>query len=298
MEKSSRILITGSSGLIGSALVRLLKKEGYKNLLIPSHQELDFCNQSACYLYFHSNNPDYVFHLAAAVGGIQENIQSPAMLISVNTIMHCNILEACRAYNVRKLLFPGSACAYPANALQPIKESSLLHGIPEITNLAYAIAKINGIVMAQSYARQYDMSVVLPMVANTYGKNDRSSHVIPMMMKKFQDAHHVIIWGTGKPLREFIYADDVASAFLFLMLNYDSSEIVNVGTGVEYSIAALAHNIKHVMNYKGTVGWDETKPDGIGRKCLDSSRIRAMGWEPKITLEEGLRRIIDAESAK
>ena len=295
MEKQSKILVTGASGLIGSALVRLLEAEGYENVLTPDSSFCDLRFQKATYNYFEEHKPEYVFHLAACVGGIKSNFDYPGEFIFDNTIMHCNVFESCRVFDVKKLLFPGSACAYPRDAEQPIKESSLLRGMPEPTNLAYAVAKQNGIVMAQSYAKQFGMKVVLPMVANTYGIGDKSTHVIPQMIEKFDSDTDVVLWGTGTPLREFIYADDVAEAFLFLMLNYDSPEIINVGTGVEYSISALAHKISDAIRYERKIGFDETKPDGIPRKCLDSSRIRAMGWKPKVSLEEGLGRIIDAD---
>ncbi len=293
MEKQAKILITGASGLIGSALVRLLRAEGYENLLTPTRYELDICNQNTCYLYFHHYKPEYVFHLAAKVGGIKNNSDNPAEFIAMNTIMHCNIFEPSRAYQVKKLLFPGSACAYPAIAPQPIKESSFLQGTPEPTNLAYAVAKQNGIVMAQSYAKEYGMNVVLPMVANTYGMGDRSSHVIPQVIKKFREAKgEVEFWGTGAPLREFIYAYDVAEAFLFLMQNYDSSEIINVGSGEEISIIDLVYKIDDLIGFDGKVKFDKSKPDGAMRKVLDSSLINKMGWKAKVGLDEGLRRVL------
>ncbi len=299
MEKSSKILITGASGLIGSALVRLLMAEGYENLLTPTSLELGLCDWPSVFQYFSENRPEYVFHLAAHVGGIESNSIQPVEFIYNNTLMQSYMIETSWYFGVKKLLFPGSACAYPKDAQQPIKEESFLTGMPEPTNIAYAAAKINGIIMAQSYAKQYGMNVVLPMVANTYGIGDKSSHVIPHMIKIFDGAARtsleteVNIWGSGKPIREFIYADDVASAFLFLMLNYNSSEIINVGTKEEISIENLAKTISSIFNYGGKIGYNSSKPDGAMRKCLDSSRIRAMGWEPKVNLEDGLRRIIN-----
>lgn len=287
MEKASKILVTGASGLIGSALVRLLKAEGYDNLLVPTRKNLNLWNHDDVFTYFARKNIEYVFHLAAHVGGIYENSNSPAQFIYFNTMMQCNVIGACRNWEIKKLLFPGSACAYPAITNRKILESDFLQGMPESTNLAYALAKQNGIVMAQSYAKQYDMKMVLPMVANAYGPGDKSSHVIPMMIEKFRNPNP-IFWGTGKPLREFIHADDVASAFLFLMLNYHSSEIINVGTEEEVSIADLAK----IIGGKKNATWDHTKPDGVVRKCLDSSRIRALGWKPKIKLKDGLRDIV------
>ncbi len=292
MEKTSKILVTGASGLIGSALVRLLRLEGYENVLTPDSLEVDCRIPEDVDDYFLKYYPEYVFHLAAQVGGIHENDTKSADFIYDNTMMHSVIFNACRFSKVKKLLFPGSACAYPKQALQPIKEQDFLNGPPEQTNLAYAIAKQNGIVMAQSYAKQYGMRVALPMVTNTYGIGDRSSHVIPQLMQKFCSNEDVVLWGTGRPLREFIYADDVASAFLFLMENYDSQEIINVGTGREIPINALAAMIATICEYKGKASFDNTKPDGAMRKVLDSSRINAMGWAPKVSLEDGLRKVI------
>jgi GDP-L-fucose synthase len=294
MEKTSKILVTGASGLIGSALIRLLRMKGYGNVCAPTREELNLEHQTEVFNYFGENYFDYVFHLAACVGGIRDNNEKPAEFIYRNTLMHCNILGACNFIGGVKLLFPGSACAYPLISPQPIKESSFMHGMPEPTNLAYAVAKINGIVMAQSYAKQYGMNVVLPMVANTYGIGDRSSHVIPQMMKKFKDTNgEIVLYGSGSPLREFIYADDVASAFLFLMNNYNSPEIINVGTEEEVRICVLAYRIAKLFGKEHSYKFDPAMPDGIARKCLDSSRIRAMGWEPKVKLENGLKRIYE-----
>lgn len=296
MEKSSRILITGASGLIGSALVPLLRTEGYENLLIPSHEELDLRQQPNVFRYFEVNDPDYVFHLAARVGGIKDNYEYPAEFCHDNTVMHCNVFLAANACQVYKILFPGSACAYPVLD-RPIKESDFLQGPPEPTNLAYAAAKINGVVMAQSFAKQYGMKVVLPMVANAYGPSDGSSHVIPNLIDKFIDAQRnnlseVILWGTGYPMREFIYEEDIASALLFLMENYNSPKIINVGTMEEISIAALALAIAEIVGYKGEIKFDKNMPDGTMRKCLDSSQIRSMGWMPETDLVGGLRQQI------
>lgn len=296
MEKSSKILVTGASGLIGSALVRLLKAEGCENVLLPSSTEMDCRLSEDVDAYFLENNPEYVFHLAACVGGIKSNSELPADFIYQNTIMQCVVFNACRFSGVKKLLFPGSACAYPALD-RLIKEEDFLMGPPEPTNLAYALAKQNGIVMAQSYAKQYGMKVVLPMVANTYGRGDKSSHVIPDLIKKLKTIKDPTaqIWGTGNAIREFIYADDVASAFLFLMQNYDSPEIINIGSMEEVSIYDLASMIFPLVNDKiNSIIFDPSKPDGIPRKCLDSSKLYAMGWKPKVSLDEGLRMVIDA----
>lgn len=299
MNKQDKILITGASGLIGSALVRLLRAEGYESLLTPTHEELDWTEKGACEVYFYNTAPDYVFHLAAHVGGIQDNQSNPADFIYNNTLMQCNVLEMCREIGVKKLLFPGSACAYPRDAEKPIKESAFLTGAPEPTNLAYALAKQNGIVMAQSYAKQYGMNAVLPMVANAYGIGDKSSHVIPMIIGKICDAkkkdlRSISLWGTGKPLRQFIYADDVADAFLFLMRNYDSPEIINVGTHSILSIKSLAEIIAAVMDYRGDIIFDNINPDGVSKKWLDIARQYEIGWLYKTSIEDGLRRVINA----
>lgn len=299
MEKQSKILVTGASGLIGSALVRLLKAEGYENVLAPTSDEMDFRFQRETHLFFEREKPEYVFHLAAYVGGIRKNIEEPGNFIYSNTVMHTNVMGAAWAVRVKKLLFPGSACAYPRDAEQPIKESSFLQGMPEPTNLAYAVAKINGIVMAQSYAKQYGMKVVLPMVANTYGIRDMSTHVIPDLIRRFKESKEkgrteVNSWGSGTQLREFIYADDVAEAFLFLMKNYDSPEIINVGTMEEIAIRDLTDKVAKAVGFEGKIDPILSELIGVQRKCLDSSRISEMGWKPKVSLDEGLRRIINA----
>lgn len=275
--------------------MRLLKTEGYENVLTLDHHLIDLCIQYQMMDYFVSIRPDYVFHLAAHVGGIHDNTMKPVDFCYNNTVMQCNVLEACHRIGVKKLLFPGSACAYPRDAEQPIKESSFLQGMPEPTNLAYAVAKINGIIMAQSYAKQYGMNVVLPIVTNAYGVGDRSSHVIPDLVKNLRSVKDPLttIWGTGNCIREFIYADDVASAFLFLMRNYNSLDIINVGTMEEVSIYELVSIIlPKIKKDISSISFDPSRLEGIYRKCLDSSKLYAMGWKPKVSLEEGLRRVI------
>lgn len=300
MEKDARILITGTSGMVGSALLRSLKQEGYTHLLAPSHQTLELRDQPAVFHYLKQHQPDYVFHLAAIVGGIHANNTYPAQFIYDNTQMHCNLIEGAYRYNVKKLLFPGSACTYPKFAPQPIKETSFLDGLIEPTNLAYAAAKINGIVMCQSYQRQHQLNAIVPMPTNAYGVGDNfnpeASHVIPALMKRFHEAKlnhlpEVVLWGTGTPLREFIYVDDLANAFIFLMNHYHSNEIINVGTQQEISIQALAKAIADTVGFKGKITLDTTKPDGAPRKCLDSERLRQLGWKPRVSLEEGLQKM-------
>lgn len=297
MEKNDTILITGASGMIGSALARVLKDQGYSRVLTPTHAELELRDQAAVKSYFIEKQPQFVFHLAARVGGIHANSTYPGQFAYDNTQMQCNVFEAARLSGVAKLLFPGSACTYPKLAPQPVKEAEFLNGYIEPTNLAYASAKISGIIMAQSYAREYGMKVVVPMPTNTYGVGDnfdpKASHVIPALMQRFHDAAQqnlpeVVMWGTGSPLREFIYVDDVADAFIFLMKQYHSHEIINVGTMQEITIRDLAQKVAEVTDYKGKISLDATKPDGAPRKLLDSTRLFELGWRPKIDLPEGL----------
>lgn len=297
---NATILVTGASGMIGSSLARQLRERGCARLLAPSHAALDLREQSAVFAYFAEHKPEIVFHLAARVGGIHANSTYPGQFIYDNTAMQANVFEAARRAGVQKILFPGSACTYPKMAPQPVKESEFLNGPIEPTNLAYAGAKINGILMAQAYAREYGMKVIIPMPTNTYGVGDnfdpKASHVIPALMQRFHDAKaqhlpEVTLWGSGAPLREFIYVDDVAGAFLFLMEHYENPEIINVGTMAEVSIADLAKIIAEVVGYKGKIGLDTTKPDGAPRKILDSTPLLALRWRPNITLAEGLKRM-------
>ncbi|MEQ9116298.1 MAG: GDP-L-fucose synthase [Rickettsiales bacterium] len=300
MEKNSRVLVTGASGLIGSEVVNLLRNRGFCNLYLPTKSELDLKKQGLVNEWFDVHRPEYVFHLAAKVGGIFANHTYPAEFIYNNTIIHSNIFFAANEYGVRKVLFPGSACSYPKFAKQPVKERELLNGEIEPTNIAYAAAKINGVVMGQSFAKQYNMNVALPVITNTYGDNDHfgleSSHVIPALIKKIHDAkkngkNDVVLWGSGKPLREFIHSKDVASALIFLMLNYDDSELINVGTEEELSIKGLAFLIREIVGYKGEIIFDTNYPDGSLRKCLDSSKLKALGWRQEISIKEGVQSV-------
>jgi GDP-L-fucose synthase len=299
MKTNSKILITGSTGMVGGALFRQLKAQPYE-LLAPTHKELDLCDQAGVMEYFATHKPQYVFHLAAIVGGIHANNTYPSKFIFDNTQMHCNVIHAAHQHKVEKLLFPGSACTYPKLAPQPISESSFLNGLLEPTNLAYAAAKINGIVMCQAYARQYGMNAIVPMPTNSYGVGDNfnpeASHVIPGLMKRFHQAKiddlpEVVLWGTGEPLREFIYVDDFADALIFLMENYSGTNIINLGTMQEISIRALAGEIANVVDYTGKIALDTSKPDGAPRKCLDAKNLFALGWKPKVGLQEGLKRM-------
>lgn len=299
MQEKSKILITGSTGMVGSALVRQLKSQPY-DLLTPLHTELDLCDQQKVAGYFEKHKPDYVFHLAATVGGIKANSELPAKFIYTNTMMQSNVIHFAHQNGVKKILFTGSSCTYPKLAPQPMKENCFLDGKVEPTNLAYSIAKMNGIVMCQSYAKQYQLNSIVPMPTNAYGINDNfdpnASHVIPALMRRFHEAklnqlNEVVLWGTGTPLREFIYVDDLADALIFLMNTYDSHELINVGTMQEISIADLAQAIAKVTGYQGKITLDTSKPDGAMRKSLDSTKLFSMGWKPKVSLQEGLQRM-------
>ena len=299
MKINSTILVTGASGMVGGALARQLRYFS-GTLLTPTHAELDLRQQAAVQDYFARHQPQYVFHLAAIVGGIHANQTYPAKFIYDNTQMHCNVIQAAQAYGVEKLLFPGSACTYPKLAPQPINEDQFLNGLIEPTNLAYAAAKINGIVMCQAYAKEHQFNAIVPMPTNAYGVGDNfkpeASHVIPGLMKRFHQAKlegqaEVILWGTGKPIREFIYVDDLADALIFLMQNHHAADIINVGTMREISIAELAHKIAATVGYVGAIRLDESRPDGAPRKCLDSAKLFALGWQPKVGLDEGLTRM-------
>lgn len=302
MQANSKVLITGSSGMIGSALKRRLMLHPVE-ILTPSRAELDLRDQHRVFEYFSQHQPNYVFHLAAIVGGIHANNSYPGKFIYDNTQMHCNVIHAAKKMNVEKLLFPGSACTYPKFAEQPMKENVFLDGMVESTNIAYAGAKINGILMCQAYAREYNLKTVIPMPTNAYGINDnfdpQASHVIPALMQRFHDAKNnnlpeVVLWGSGKPLREFIFSDDLADALIFLMQHYESHDLINVGTMQEIAIADLAQQVAEVVGYQGKIKLDTTKPDGAPRKCLDSSKLFSLGWAPKVNLKEGLAQMYAA----
>lgn len=300
MDKNASILITGSTGMVGHSLTRLLIRNNFVHLLTPTSKELDLRNQSAVNHYFEKYQPEYVFHLAAIVGGIHANNTYPAKFIYDNTAMHTNVIHAAYTHHVKKLLFPGSACTYPKMAPQPIPESAFLDGLIEPTNLAYAAAKINGIVMCEAYQRQYSFNAIVPMPTNAYGVGDNfnpeASHVIPALMKRFHEAKinnlkEVVLWGSGKPLREFIYVEDLADALIFLMENYQDKNIINVGSMQEISIAELAHEIAATVGFVGKINLDVSKPDGAPRKCLDSAKLFSLGWKPRVSLSDGLKKM-------
>lgn len=299
MNKQEKIVITGSAGMVGSSLNRILKTQGFNNIIALRRQEFDLRDQIKVEEFFKKEKPDYVFHLAAVVGGIHANNTYPAKFIYDNTQMHLNVINSAYKNGVKKLLFPGSACTYPKLAKQPIPESEFLSNTLEPTNIAYAAAKINGIITAQSYKKEYGFNCLVPMPTNAYGVGDNfnpeHSHVIPALIRRFHEAKinnlsEVILWGSGEALREFIYVDDLAESFIFLMQNHNDAEIINVGTMAEISIKDLAKKIADVVEFKGEIKLDRTKPDGAPRKCLESSKIKNLGWKPQINLEEGLSR--------
>lgn len=300
MQNQDKIYVAGHRGMVGSAIVRKLQKEGYKNLLLRTSKELDLRDQKAVASFFESEKPDYVFLAAAKVGGILANNTYPATFLYDNLAIQTNVIHNAYLNNVKKLLFLGSSCIYPKMAPQPLKESYLLTGLLEPTNEPYAIAKITGIKMCESYRRQYGCNFISAMPTNLYGPGDNydlnNSHVLPALLRKFHEAktNHdpsVVVWGTGTPLREFLHADDLADALYFLMQHYDEAEFVNVGTGKDISIGDLARLVKKITGYEGTLHFDTSKPDGTPRKLLDVSKLHNLGWKPSIGFEEGIRSV-------
>jgi GDP-L-fucose synthase len=299
MEKGSKIYVAGHTGMVGSALCRCLKKHGYNNLVMKTHKELDLTRQDDTEKFFEDEKPEYVFLAAAKVGGIYANSTYPADFIMENMMIQCNVIRSAFANHVKKLMLLGSSCIYPKLCPQPIKEEYLLTGELEPTNEAYALAKISGIKMCQSYNQQYGTKYISVMPASLYGINDRfdinNSHVIPAMLMKFYRAktekkESVELWGTGKPLREFLYADDMADACIYLMNHYEGNDFINIGSGKEISIRELAEIIKKAVGYQGNIKFDTSKPDGTPRRVLDNTRILKTGWKPKIDMEEGIRK--------
>lgn len=291
MKKNSRIYIAGHTGFVGSALTRKLKALGFKNLILRTHKEIDLTDQDKVRKLFKSTRPEYVFLLAAKVGGIQANNAYPADFIYQNISIQANVIQVAYIYNVKKLLFPGSACMYPKHCPQPIKEDYLLSGPIEPTNEPFAIAKIAGVKMAQAYNRQYKTNFISVVPATIYGPQDHfdeSGHVMAALIRKFS-GKEVIVWGSGRPKREFIFIDDAVEAMIFLMQNYSGSEIINIGTGKEISIKELAQKIKEITSFQGKITFDTGKPDGMPARLLDSSKILNMGWKPKVNLEEGMQ---------
>jgi GDP-L-fucose synthase len=303
MEKDSRIYVAGHTGLVGSEILKELKKRGYNNIITATHKKLDLTDQLSTNYFFKKNKPDYVFLAAAKVGGIKDNFEKPADYIYQNLQIELNVINSSYVHKVKKLVFLGSSCIYPKFAEQPIKEEYLLTGPLETTNEGYAIAKIAGIKMCNKYNEQYGTNFISLMPTNLYGNiNDNydleSSHVLPAMIRKFHDAKikdedSVTLWGTGKPKREFLHISDMADAAIFCMNKYeDYSEHVNIGTGEDISIKELAEIIKNVVGFKGDIIWDTSMPDGTPRKLLDVSKIHSIGWKHRIGLEEGIKKNI------
>ena len=299
MEIASKIYVAGHRGMVGSAITRSLEQKGYKNLVFASSSELDLRDTVQVNRFFEKEKPEYVFLAAAKVGGILANNTYPAEFLYDNLMIEANVINAAYKHGTTKLLFLGSSCIYPKFAEQPIKEDSLLTGLLEPTNEAYAIAKIAGIKMCQAYHKQYGSRFISAMPTNMYGYGDNyhpeNSHVLPALLRRFHEAKldnkpEVKIWGSGKPLREFMFSDDLAEACVYLMEEYENPELINVGTGEEVSILELAKMIADVVGFKGTITFDSTKPDGTPRKLMDSSRLHSLGFRHKTSLREGLQK--------
>lgn len=297
MDKNSKIYIAGHNGMVGSAITAKLRENGFDNLLLKSSKELDLRNQQAVADFFEQEKPDYVFLAAAKVGGIVANNTYRADFLYDNLLMECNIIHSAYITGVKKLMFLGSSCIYPKLAPQPLKEEYLLTGPLEYTNEPYAIAKIAGIKLCENYRDQYGCNFISVMPTNLYGTGDNyhptNSHVLPAMIRRFHEAKlngekTVTIWGTGNPKREFLYADDLAEACLYLMENYNEKELINVGTGEDLSIAELANLVKNVIGFEGELVFDTSKPDGTPRKLMDVSRLHNLGWKHRTALADGI----------
>ncbi len=297
MEKSSKIYIAGHRGMVGSAIHRKLISEGYTNIITRTSKELDLRNQVLVDAFFQTEQPEYVFLAAAKVGGIMANNTYRADFLYENLQLQNNVIHAAYVNKVKKLMFLGSSCIYPKLAPQPLKEEYLLTGTLEPTNEPYAIAKIAGIKMCEAYRAQYGCNFISVMPTNLYGINDNyhpeNSHVLPALIRRFHEAKvnnadHVEIWGTGSPLREFMYSDDLADACYFLMMNYNEPDFINIGTGHDLSIIDLANLIKHVLGYEGAITFDTSKPDGTPRKLMDVSKLHSLGWKHRVELAEGI----------
>lgn len=299
LKKSSKIYVAGHSGLVGSAIVRRLKQQGFTNILFKTSSELDLCDKAQVDSFFQQEKPDYVFLAAAKVGGIVVNNEYRADFIRDNLLIQLNVIDGAYRSGVEKLLFLGSTCIYPKLAPQPLKEEYLLTGELEPTNEPYAIAKIAGIKMCESYNRQYGTHYISVMPTNLYGPNDNfdlhTSHVLPALIRKFHqakesDSPYVEVWGTGTPRREFLYSDDLADACLFLMDAYEENDIINIGVGEDLPIKELAEKIKAVVGYEGELKFDSTKPDGTPRKLVDVTKLNGLGWKAQTSLDEGLEK--------
>mgnify|MGYP006163811555 CR=1 FL=1 len=302
MLKTAKIFVAGSRGMVGSAIVRNLEQNGFTNIITKSSKELDLRNQQAVFEFFETEKPEYVFLAAAKVGGIHANNTYPAEFIYDNMMIQNNVIHAAYLNQVEKLFFLGSSCIYPKFAPQPLKEEYLLTGALEPTNEAYAIAKISGLKMCEFYKKQYGCNFISAMPTNLYGINDnfnlQNSHVLPALLRKFieakqNNASEVVVWGSGTPMREFLFVDDLAEACVFLMQNYNDAETVNIGTGEDVTIKELAETIKKTVGFEGELVFDATKPDGTPRKLLDVSKINNLGWKHKVNLQEGIEKTLD-----
>jgi GDP-L-fucose synthase len=300
MEQTAKIYIAGHRGMVGSAIVRVLEQNGYKNLVLRTSKELNLTNQIAVKEFFETEKPEYVFLAAAKVGGIVANNTFRAEFIYENLMIQNNVIHNSWLSGVKKLIFLGSSCIYPKNAPQPLKEEYLLTGLLESTNEPYAIAKIAGIKMCEAYRDQYGCNFISVMPTNLYGPNDNydlnNSHVLPALLRKFMEAkyngdNYVAIWGTGTPLREFLHVDDLASACMFLMKSYNEKEFLNIGVGEDISILDLAILVKTIVGYKGEIIFDKSKPDGTPRKLMDVSNLKSLGWKANIDLYEGIKKV-------
>ena len=298
MEKTSKIYVAGHNGMVGSAIVRELKKQGYNNIIIKSRKDLDLINQDAVNAFFEKENPEYIFLAAARVGGIGANSTYPADFLYENMMIEMNVIHTAFKNKCKKLLFLGSSCIYPRMAEQPIKESSLLSSSLEPTNEAYALAKISGLKYCEYLNKQYGTDYISVMPTNLYGPNDNyhttNSHVLPAFIRKFHEAKEkglteVTCWGDGSPLREFLYVDDLANLCVFLMNNYSGNETINAGTGKELSIKELANLIANIVGYNGEIKWDASKPNGTPRKLLDISKSKQLGWKYTTEIEDGIK---------
>jgi len=297
LRYSSKIYVAGHRGLVGSAICRELRSKGFTDVIIRTRQELNLLDQTAVQRFFQKEKPEYVFIAAAKVGGILANNNQPASFLLENLEIQNHLFQAAQQNGIKKLLFLGSSCIYPKLAAQPLKEEYLLTGLLEPTNQWYAIAKIAGLKLCQAYRQEYDCDFISAMPTNLYGPNDnydlQSSHVLPALIKKFHDAKinqddEVICWGSGTPLREFLYSDDLAKALVFLMCNYSDEQFINVGSGSEITIRDLAELVRETIGFNGRIVWDSTKPNGTPRKLMDSNRLFDLGWRPTVELKEGI----------
>jgi GDP-L-fucose synthase len=298
MEKNSRIYVAGHRGLVGSSIWRELKRQGFAHLITRTREEVNLLDPAAVERFYSESKPEFIFVAAAKVGGIFANERQPASFLYENLQIQNNLIHGAWHVGAKKLLFLGSSCIYPKLAPQPLREEYLLSGLLESTNQWYAVAKIAGIKMCQAYRRQYSCDFISAMPTNLYGLNDnydlQTSHVLPAFIRKFHEAKMstaptVTCWGTGSPLREFLYADDLARACVFLMQQYSDEQFINIGSGSDVSIKDLAETVRAIVGFEGDIAWDTSKPDGTPRKLMDSSRLFALGWSPQVDLESGIR---------